>query len=247
MGHGVPGLRHRRVLLPPRPRPRPHRAGSGGRGQGFRLVAGLEPGTGGVQEERDHVVLTHEHGDFDQLCLVVIGGECGPGGCGQACVPVQFVGGTQQTGVGRCPPPGVRARADPPDLLVGDPGVPGQRYVPPPFVTGPRVARGAQDQQFPGPVRQPAPAQQMAAERQEALEEARVPHQGGEDVGEAAVGIPGNRGEQLPGGAVPAVLGQWREAGAGVCGGVVGSLMVFVGHSGLRTVRRGGTVARGQV
>src|SRR5205823_7386899 len=153
---------------------------------GKALEAGLKLPTEVVQCERDEVVVAHEHGQLDELPLVVPRGQCGPRVVRDARVGVQLVGRAEEHAFELLPAVGVGPRLHAADLVVGDVGGPGDEDVLAPFVVRTAQPRGAQDGELALARRDP-PAQQLPAEREPPAEEAGVAHEGAEDVrGEGA-------------------------------------------------------------
>src|SRR5205807_6619023 len=144
--------------------------------------ARLERHAEAVERERDHVVVADEHRDLDQLALVVALGEGRPRLVGDAGSFVELVGRAHQGRVERVPAVGLGTRADPGDLLVGDPDRLGDLAVLGPLVLGPAPPSRAQDQQLSVAGRELPAAEQLAGERQPPAKQPRVADQGREDV-----------------------------------------------------------------
>src|SRR5437588_3235506 len=164
-----------------------------------------------VQREGDHVIVTDEHRQLDKLSFVVALGEGGPRRIGDAPVLVELVGGREQHALEGVPTRGIGPGTHAVDLLVGDAHRPGDQDVLAPFVGGPAVPPGAEDQQLTVPRRQLA-HQQLAAEREPLAEQPGMADEGVEDVRRRA-GDATDVAQQLSLLLVPLIGGQRRDAG----------------------------------
>src|SRR5579859_892405 len=88
---------------------------------------------------------------------------------------------------------GLRTLRNSADLVVVEPGRPRQGDMLAPLVRGPAVPSRPEDDELPVSRRQPATIEQLAAERQPAAKEARVPGQGAEYVERGTLAEPGQQ------------------------------------------------------
>src|SRR5205085_4439498 len=135
-----------------------------------------------VEGEGEHGVVADQHGDLDELALVVPLPEPSPGVVADDRVPIELVGGLQEGGVEGVPPRR-RRPVDHPVDLVAQARVACDSHVLAPLVLAAVVPRRAQDEQLAIPVGQRACQQQGSTERGPAAEQLGVADERGEDVG----------------------------------------------------------------